>query len=220
MRLDDDIPANGGARVAVVCVEPVWEAAVSWLLRGAGCDVVGHVRDVERAEEVVADTEADVLVVDADREEIEPARLYRRIRDVRELRPATRVVAICRRTDHASHDAAVAAGARVVLREDALGLVDAVEHARPTDEGAAARLTLRQVEILRLVGEGRTNREVGRALWVTEETVKFHLANIYRRLSVHGRRDAIAWAVENGIVTEPPAAPARASSSRRVPARS
>ena len=43
-------------------------------------------------------------------------------------------------------------------------------------------LTSRELEILRLVASGATNGDIGRRLWVTEQTVKFHLRNIYRKL--------------------------------------
>jgi DNA-binding CsgD family transcriptional regulator len=60
-------------------------------------------------------------------------------------------------------------------------------------------LTRREVEVLRLVSSGMTNRAVARALWVTSETVKFHLTNVYRKLGVGSRGEASAWAVENGV---------------------
>lgn len=61
-------------------------------------------------------------------------------------------------------------------------------------------LTRREVEILRLVAGGGSNRAVARSLWVSDETVKFHLANVYRRLGVHGRREAARWAHEQGLL--------------------
>ena len=60
-------------------------------------------------------------------------------------------------------------------------------------------LTRREVEVLRLVSSGMTNRAVGCALWVTSETVKFHLTNVYRKLGVGSRGEASAWAYENGV---------------------
>ena len=60
-------------------------------------------------------------------------------------------------------------------------------------------LTRREVEVLQLVSSGMTNRAVARALWVTSETVKFHLSNIYRKLSVSNRVEASDWAHENGV---------------------
>jgi DNA-binding NarL/FixJ family response regulator len=64
-------------------------------------------------------------------------------------------------------------------------------------------LTRRQLEILRLVAEGRSNAEVARLLWVTEQTVKFHLANVYRKLGVANRTEASRWAHEHGILADP-----------------
>jgi DNA-binding CsgD family transcriptional regulator len=55
-------------------------------------------------------------------------------------------------------------------------------------------LTSRETEILRLVAEGRPNRQVAKILWVTEQTIKFHLANIYRKLGVRNRIEASRWA--------------------------
>ncbi len=61
-------------------------------------------------------------------------------------------------------------------------------------------LTTREVEILQLVASGSTNGEVARKLWVTEQTVKFHLRNIYRKLDVANRTEASHFAHVNGLV--------------------
>ena len=61
-------------------------------------------------------------------------------------------------------------------------------------------LTPREREILGLVAEGRSNAQVARMLWVTEETVKFHLSNIFRKAGVSNRTEATNWALANGIV--------------------
>jgi DNA-binding NarL/FixJ family response regulator len=55
-------------------------------------------------------------------------------------------------------------------------------------------LTRRETEILQLVAEGRSNPEVARTLWIQEQTVKFHLSNIYRKLGVPNRTAAARWA--------------------------
>ena len=60
-------------------------------------------------------------------------------------------------------------------------------------------LTRREVEVLQLVSSGMTNRAVAHALWVTSETVKFHLSNVYRKLGVGSRAEASEWAHENGV---------------------
>jgi DNA-binding NarL/FixJ family response regulator len=64
-------------------------------------------------------------------------------------------------------------------------------------------LTTRELEILQLVAGGATNGEIARRLWVTEQTVKFHLSNIYRKLEVGNRTQASHYAHVNGLVLEP-----------------
>ena len=54
-------------------------------------------------------------------------------------------------------------------------------------------LSAREVQILELVAEGRTNREIARTFWVTETTVKFHLTRIYRKIGVSNRTAAAMW---------------------------
>jgi DNA-binding NarL/FixJ family response regulator len=56
--------------------------------------------------------------------------------------------------------------------------------------GAGENLTAREREILTLVADGLTNATIGKQLWVTEQTVKFHLSNIYRKLGVSNRTEA------------------------------
>ncbi len=61
-------------------------------------------------------------------------------------------------------------------------------------------LTRRELEILTLVAEGHSNAQLARMLWVTEQTVKFHLSNIYRKLSVSNRTEASRWAQVHGLL--------------------
>ena len=77
-----------------------------------------------------------------------------------------------------------------------------------TDNQLLGKLTRRELEILQLVSGGRSNRQVAEILWVADQTVKFHLANIYRKLGVGSRFEAARWARESGIldvVVEPDA---------------
>ncbi|MGK2939604.1 MAG: LuxR C-terminal-related transcriptional regulator [Solirubrobacteraceae bacterium] len=62
-----------------------------------------------------------------------------------------------------------------------------------------AGMTVREVEVLRLVAEGRSNREVAAELVVSEHTVHRHMANIYARLGVSSRAAAVARAAERGL---------------------
>ena len=72
----------------------------------------------------------------------------------------------------------------------------------PAEKGPVdAGLTRREVEILQLVAEGYSNAQLAKMLWVTEQTVKFHLSNIYRKLGVANRTEASRWAQLNGLLT-------------------
>jgi DNA-binding CsgD family transcriptional regulator len=68
-----------------------------------------------------------------------------------------------------------------------------------------ATLTVRELEILQLVADGASNRSVARALWLSDQTVKFHLANTYRKLGVSGRHAAVKRAAEIGLLPAPQA---------------
>lgn len=65
---------------------------------------------------------------------------------------------------------------------------------------ARAGLTEREMTILRLVAEGLSNLDIASQLYVTEQTVKFHLSNIYRKLGVANRTEATRHAYRNGLI--------------------
>src|SRR5918999_2440475 len=74
-----------------------------------------------------------------------------------------------------------------------------------TDEsvGKANGLTERELAILKAVARGLSNQAIGKELWVTEQTVKFHLTNIYRKLGVANRTEAARYAYQHGLVESP-----------------
>lgn len=63
-------------------------------------------------------------------------------------------------------------------------------------------LTQRELQILHLVLEGRTNKAIARKLYICEKTVEFHLHHIYIKIGVRTRMMAGLWAIQNGIQTE------------------
>src|SRR5262249_2595781 len=77
----------------------------------------------------------------------------------------------------------------------------------------AQELTRREREILQLVAEGHSNSQLARMLWVTEQTVKFHLSNIYRKLNVTNRTEASRWAQLHGLLPTAPEAVARSAAA-------
>jgi DNA-binding NarL/FixJ family response regulator len=62
-----------------------------------------------------------------------------------------------------------------------------------------AGLTQREAEIVRAVARGLSNKEIAKELWVSVQTVKFHLTNIYRKLEITNRTEAARWALSRGI---------------------
>lgn len=95
------------------------------------------------------------------------------------------------------------AGIGQLIRQLALG---AVYHPLTAPRTVAAEdprhsdLTTRELEILRLVAAGASNGQVAMELWVTEQTVKFHLSNTYRKLGVANRTEAAHYAHTHGLL--------------------
>jgi DNA-binding CsgD family transcriptional regulator len=91
------------------------------------------------------------------------------------------------------------------------------------DGGSAAQgrrpggLTPREVEVLSLVAQGMSNREVADALVLSEKTVARHLANIFTKLGVSSRTAAAAFAYEHGLVVSTASSPSAWSYPRRPP---
>jgi DNA-binding NarL/FixJ family response regulator len=81
----------------------------------------------------------------------------------------------------------------------ALGLPEIDEEASAKSAG----LTEREIAILKAVARGLSNQAIGKELWVTEQTVKFHLTNIYRKLGVANRTEAARYAYQHGLVESP-----------------
>ena len=67
----------------------------------------------------------------------------------------------------------------------------------------ALGLTDRELAILQALARGLSNAEIAKELWVTEQTVKFHLTNIYRKLSAKNRTQATRIAHQHGLVDSP-----------------
>ena len=69
-----------------------------------------------------------------------------------------------------------------------------------TQAGTNELLTGREVEVLRLMATGSPNKEIGSTLSISEGTVKTHVANIFQKLEVRDRAEAVAQAMQRGII--------------------
>ena len=77
-----------------------------------------------------------------------------------------------------------------------------LEEAGGVDTGVASALTSRETEVLRLLAEGRTNRQLARELYISEKTVSVHVSNILAKLGVRSRTEAAAVARRDGLLGE------------------
>ena len=102
---------------------------------------------------------------------------------------------------------AMAAGRTMPLEQVAgsalldVGTATRTEQAEaPASERRPSPLTRREQEVVRLVAQGRTDRQIAEALVITEGTVGVHLNNIFSKLDLHSRAQLAVWAVEHGLV--------------------
>jgi NarL family two-component system response regulator LiaR len=214
---------NDGHRTAVLLDQhPLWlEAVEKLVLARIGIEVMGKATSAEAALSMVNTFEPDVFVTGLrlPRGELDALACVRR---VRELVPKVKVVVLSMYEDEQSVERALAAGADAYIVKTAQpddmasAIRQAFEHSihyagpratvtppRAKKNGESLHLTRRELEILRLVAEGRTNNELARMLWVTEQTVKFHLVNVYRKLGVANRTEAARYAFEHGLIEIP-----------------
>ena len=68
------------------------------------------------------------------------------------------------------------------------------------DDASGFGLTPRELDVLRLLVEGRSDREIGEALFIGTRTVQTHVANLFAKLGVNARAEAAAVAVRRGLV--------------------
>lgn len=205
---------------------PLWLHAIEPVLSRGGIQVVGMTTDPREALDLVEQHQAELLVAEprtAD-PELSGASL---IRQARERAPSLRVVVLAGSGDPEDVAEAFEAGAvayvvktahpddiAVVARQvfdPSIFLANGYEvlqgrggrvSAPAQANGDSRGLTRRELEILALVAEGHSNGQMARKLWVTEQTVKFHLSNIYRKLDVANRTEAASWAHRHHLVAE------------------
>jgi predicted ATPase/DNA-binding CsgD family transcriptional regulator/DNA-binding XRE family transcriptional regulator len=104
--------------------------------------------------------------------------------------------------DPQAREAAWAAGRALNLEETVAYSLEQGTAIEDPVAGAQNPLTAREREVLELIAQGRSNREIAEALFVTEHTVKYHVGSLFRRLNVTSRAEAVARASALGLLPD------------------
>lgn len=201
-------------RILVVDDHQLVRAGIVSLLEGAeDLDVVGEAADGEQAVEMASATSPDVVLMDLSMPIMDGVTATRALLDAR---PETAVVVLTSFADQARVAEALAAGAVGYLLKDShprdllAGIRAAAAGHAPLDprvarsllpsgrtRDPAAGLSHRELQVLRLVTKGMANKQIGRALGISEHTVKVHLGSVFRQIGVGDRTSAAMWAREH-----------------------
>jgi DNA-binding NarL/FixJ family response regulator len=193
-----------------------------------GIAVIGEAEDGEAAVETVATKNPQVVLMDLNMPRCDGVEATRRIRA---SHPRTQVVVLTTYSDDESIIGALRAGALGYLTKDAtraeIGravlaaaagqavldpavqqrlLSAAVRAPAAVPAGPASGdgdLTPREAEVLRLIAAGKSNREIARALFVSEATVKTHVNRIFAKTGSRDRGQAVHYAYQHGYVDPP-----------------
>ena len=189
-------------------------------------EVIGDAGGGEEALERFAQLDAegrrpDVVLMDLQMTPMDGIETTRR---VRELYPGVEVVALTSFAEKERVRAALESGASGYLLKDSepaevaaavraahrgeIQLDPAVTRPLITDLGSASNgvtslLTSREIEVLRLVGAGKANKEIAAELVISERTARTHVSNVLRKIGVSSRTQAAVLAVREGLVAGP-----------------
>jgi two-component system response regulator DevR len=206
-------PIDKPVRVLVADDHLLILAAVRRALTHSGnFEIVAEVTSGSKVLPYVARTQPDLVLLDVELPGVDGLTCCER---VRKQHPDVQVVMFSAWSDQPTLDAARSAGARgyIVKTLGALELATALRELLASDEygvmGAEsdgdddsnlAGLSERELAMLGTLARGLSNKAIGGELWITEQTVKFHLTNIYRKLGVENRTQAVRFAYEQGLV--------------------
>lgn len=206
-------------KVLVVDNQPVVCEGLDHFFAGTNVSVVGYANDGKQVIELTRKHHPDVFLLEIQLGDVDGLTV---LEEIVERDPMAKVIAFSGH-DTPTHIARSAAlGAREFLRksstpEQIVRTIEAVHDGRPREDsllvsyqGAMRRrrvdseengpLTNREIQVLRHVAMGLSNREIGKSLEISIETVKEHVQNILRKLDVNDRTQAAVWAVRRELV--------------------
>lgn len=179
----------------------------------AGTTVVGEAESGAALLELMKRTEADVVLLDLTMPPLDGLECLERLR---EEHPDVTVVVLSGCEDPRQIEAAFRRGAHGYLLKmiDPFDLPAVVRHIvegsafavpRPVEAEDPSRdwrrvLSERELSVLGYLAEGMTNKQIAGQLWLSEQTIKFHVRNVYRKLDVSSRTEALRFAHEHDLV--------------------
>jgi two-component system NarL family response regulator len=190
----------------------VREGLAAMINRRPDMTVVAEARDGREAVQLFRLQHPDVTLVDLRMPEMDGLEV---IGNLRQQFPSACIIVLTTFDDDEDIYRALRAGAKGYLLKDApreqlLECIRSVHQggtylptgvaSKLAERVSGAELTGRELEVLRLMSQGKSNKEVGSALSVTESTVKVHVNNLLHKLKVSGRTEAVTLAIKRGLV--------------------
>jgi two-component system, NarL family, response regulator DegU len=185
-----------GQRVLIAEDDGLLRDALRTALELEGLEVVGEAGDADEAVRLTETLGPDIVVMDPT---LPTPDGESAIEIVQRRCPDTRVVVPSMHEDATLVAKALEAGAEALLTKF-LGMTEVVALVRAAGDGEPARVTKREAEILQLVANGYSTREVGEHLFISEKTVRNHLASVFRKLDARNRAEAVYRGIRLGIV--------------------
>lgn len=202
---------NNPIRIFLADDHPPLRAGLAAILNGQ-TDMTVVAETGSGSETLESKTAADVYVVDLRMPQGDGIHV---IRELKARNPDVAALVLTTYDNEEDVFRAMEAGARGYLLKDATSdeLITAIRqihdgnryipHAiasRLADRLVRPNLTPRELEILRLVAKGRSNKEIATAMFISEETVKSHMKALFQKLGVHDRVEAVSVSVKRGII--------------------
>jgi two-component system NarL family response regulator len=214
-------------RLLVVDDVPLFRAGLTSALNGAGYDVIGEAGDGESAVAVAESEQPDIVLLDILMPGVSGIDVLGKIRAVS---PTSEVLLLTGSESEEDLVAAIRGGARGYILKDMpfdeliLVIDNIADGGAAVSPGMAGKLfdvtkelllhqelistrkptlTGRELEVLGLVADGKTSRQIGDLLYISENTVKNHIRNILDKLGLHSRNEAVLYAIRENLISLP-----------------